>query len=288
MKKFLFWLLGIILAGVITLGLLYGPMMFAFLKVTEVTLDPHAKVFLGGGGNSLVLTSPDNTQVVVVDTKMGKTAAKLKAYVDSLGANNKVTVIGTHFHGDHTGGNSLFVGATVIAGKYTEEFWKKQTGSKYPDVLVAAGEEKTVDLGSGELVKIFNLGDAHTQNDTVVYIPSRKLLVTGDLLFNHWNPVLKKESDTNVAQWIKALDTLLQKYDIQTVLPGHGPVTNREGMAEMRDYFSSIYTAVGQPERLAELRVKYKNYSSLPGMSGFDKTVQYIENEKTQNAEKKQ
>lgn len=31
------------------------------------------------------------------------------------------------------------------------------------------------------------------------------------------------------------------------IVPGHGPVVNREGMQEVRDYLSGIVTAAGAP-----------------------------------------
>jgi hypothetical protein len=48
----------------------------------------------------------------------------------------------------------------------------------------------------------------------------------------------------------------------------------------MHDYFADIYSAVGDSKKQARLHHKYADYYSLPGASGFDKTLKYIEAEK--------
>ena len=48
----------------------------------------------------------------------------------------------------------------------------------------------------------------------------------------------------------------------------------------MKDYFVSIGDSIGNPEKQTVLKKKYKDYFSIPFMSGFDKTLKYIENER--------
>ena len=48
----------------------------------------------------------------------------------------------------------------------------------------------------------------------------------------------------------------------------------------MKDYFVSIGDAIGKPEKQAELKKKYKDYFSLPGIFSFRNTTKFIEKER--------
>jgi glyoxylase-like metal-dependent hydrolase (beta-lactamase superfamily II) len=167
-----------------------------------------------------------------------------------------------------------------IAGEYSKEQWNVDSGnSRYPDVLLKVGEEKVIQIGK-EKAHIRNMGQAHTMNDLVVYFENRKLLATGDLIFFKTHPVLMAKSGSSVKLWIRALDDLYNRYNVKTLVPGHGKVSDRTALIGVKDYFVSIGDSIGKPEKQAELKKKYKDYFSLPFMSGFDRTLKYIENER--------
>jgi cyclase len=234
-------------------------------------------VYLGGGGNSIVLTSEDGSQALVVDTKMRSAAKKLRDEVKAA----EITIVNTHAHYDHTGGNALYPSAKIISGAYTNEQWdndSKKT-SRYPDLALKPGEEKVIKLGS-ETVRIRNMGRAHTWNDVVVYCEKRKILVTGDLVFIDMHPALYTKSGANVASWIGVLDSLASRYKIKTLIPGHGKISDQTALAVMKDYFVSIGDAIGKPDKQAELKKKYKDYFTLPGIFSFRNTTKFIEKEK--------
>jgi cyclase len=279
MRRIWLWIWSLLALLLVALGIFLGPTLARFVSVAKVNLDPQLKVFIGGGGNSLVLTSEDGKDVLVVDTKIGPAAKRLKKYVDSLGPDTRVTVVNTHDHPDHAGGNELYPRARIVAGNYSDAEWLKVVGDRLPDERIPAGAEKTLSIGS-ETVRLFNLGQAHTSNDVVVYLVNRKLIHTGDLVFHHWHPVLRADSGAHVRKWIRALETMLNNFDIQRVVPGHGSLVDRGGIQEMHDYFSAVYAAAGDKQKLAALREKYRDYFSLTGMSDFDKTAGFIEQEK--------
>jgi glyoxylase-like metal-dependent hydrolase (beta-lactamase superfamily II) len=246
-----------------------------YMTIDAVEIDAQVKVYLSGGGNSLVLTSKEGDSSLVVDTKMGSAAEKMRKQIVS----RSIIVVNTHAHGDHTGGNKLYPGSHIISGSYTKEQWAALAPqTAFPDETIAAGETKTLGIG-GETVHIRNLGAAHTHNDMVVYLENRKLLMTGDLVFLNMHPALFPDKGTVVVQWIKALDTLARAYEVKTLVPGHGPVSNREALGAMKEYFTSIRDAIGNEATLAELKKRYQGYYALPGMSGFEITVKTIADE---------
>jgi cyclase len=81
-------------------------------------------------------------------------------------------------------------------------------------------------------VELMELGPAHTLGDTVVYLPDERILFTGDLLFKDAHPLIWQGPTSN---WIRACHTLLD-LDVDTVVPGHGPLTDLSGIQETLEY----------------------------------------------------
>jgi hypothetical protein len=88
------------------------------------------------------------------------------------------------------------------------------------------------------------------------------------------------KSGANVASWIGVLDSLSKQYEIKTLIPGHGKISDQSALATMKDYFVSIGDAIGKPEKQEELKKKYKDYFSLPFIFSFNRTIKFIEKER--------
>ncbi len=277
MKKVLL-IVSLLIAIIIAVGGFYFWKIYQqFGKVETIQLDPQLTVYLGGGGNSIVLTSEDGSKALVVDTKMRRAAKELRDEVKAA----QITIVNTHAHYDHTGGNALYPAAKIISGAYTKEEWDNDSRktSRYPDLVLKPGEERVIKMGR-ETVRIRNMGRAHTWNDVVVYCEKRQLLVTGDLVFVDMHAALHAESGANVASWIRVLDALASRYKIKTLIPGHGKISDQDALAAMKDYFVSIGDAIGKPEKQAELKQKYKDYFTIPGIFSFRNTTKFIEQER--------
>ncbi|MFG2287598.1 fumarylacetoacetate hydrolase family protein [Streptomyces sp. NPDC048595] len=93
----------------------------------------------------------------------------------------------------------------------------------------------TLEVGGRE-VRLLDLGPAHTEADTVVHVPDAGVLFAGDLLFVGCTPIVWSGS---LANWIAACDTMLG-LGAPTVVPGHGPVTDADGIRAVRDYFGHV------------------------------------------------
>jgi glyoxylase-like metal-dependent hydrolase (beta-lactamase superfamily II) len=276
MKKIL-KVLGLLIVLAIAAGGIYLWQSYqSFMKVEKIQYDPQLAIYLGCG-NSVVLTSEDGSIALVVDTKMRGAAENLREKVDA----EDIIIVNTHDHFDHVGGNPLYQPAKIIAGKYSKKQWQDDAGkaSRYPDITIKTGEEKVLKIGS-ETVHIYNTGRAHTWNDVVVYFENRKLLVTGDLVFNNMHPAVLPKSGTKVASWINVLNTLSKKYSIKTLVPGHGPVADQNALVAMRDYFIAVGDAIGNKEKQKALEEKYKSYISFPGMFSVSNTLKFIEQER--------
>jgi 2-keto-4-pentenoate hydratase/2-oxohepta-3-ene-1,7-dioic acid hydratase in catechol pathway/glyoxylase-like metal-dependent hydrolase (beta-lactamase superfamily II) len=92
-----------------------------------------------------------------------------------------------------------------------------------------------VDVG-GTKVNLLNLGPAHTAADSVVHVPDAGVLFAGDLLFIGGTPIVWAGP---IDGWIAACDKLIA-LDAPTVVPGHGPVTDPDGIRAVRGYLVHI------------------------------------------------
>ena len=158
--------------------------------------DSLLTIYLGGGGNSVVLKS--DSAILVVDTKMGKPAKKLYQDVEALAAGKRVIVINTHSDLDHTGGNKLYKNAAIFSGKVDENYWILNNGKAG---MPAQWVTDTLNIAMGdETVTLISMGQAHTWCDIVVYFHKRGLLMTGDLVFNGINTFLDIRKGSNGAK----------------------------------------------------------------------------------------
>ncbi|MBN6057981.1 MBL fold metallo-hydrolase [Nonomuraea sp. RK-328] len=157
------------------------------------------------------------------------------------------TLVNTHHHGDHTFGNHLFPEATIVAHERTRELVLAEGIPAYraawsPEVewgeLEAVAPFLTytdgVNLYSDELrCEVRHVGTAaHTTNDSYVWLPERRLLFSGDLLFNGGTPFVLMGS---VDGALEAL-ALLEGMGAETIVPGHGDVCGPEVIGRVRGY----------------------------------------------------
>ena len=188
--------------------------------------------------------------VAVIDTCF--TEARTRAFLQAMGEVTLLparTLVNTHHHGDHTHGNYLLPAATIIAHKLCREL-VIDTGLHtlhplFPSVEWGQLElspptvtfEDRLDIYVGDLaLKLIFVGPAHTTNDIIVWIPERKVLFSGDLIFNQGTPFAAMGS---IAGWLRALETLCG-LGAETVVPGHGPVCGAEVIDDIAAYLRFV------------------------------------------------
>ena len=269
MKKKIFVSIGItVLVILIAAVIIFYPMIRFMTQKAIVQLDPNVTVVIGGGGNSGIIIG--DSAIVVIDTKMMGNSEDLYKLAKQKAGQKPIIVVNTHYHGDHVKGNKFFKGDRIYIGNYEKEFLLNNIDPEnQPTDFVK--DSLLLDLGN-EKVHLYNLGQAHTMNDLVVYLSNRHILFTGDLVFNRINPVLKKESGANVSRWIAVLDTILSRWGDSKIVPGHGQVDNKDAVIAVRQYFKDMTAAVTDPSKVD----KYKNWMTMPGMASPEKTIEYI------------
>ena len=91
-------------------------------------------------------------------------------------------------------------------------------------------------------VHLMEVGPAHTQGDLMVFVPDAKVLFSADILFIGSTPVMWAGPVTN---WLNALDRILA-LDVETIVPGHGPITDKQGVEQVKAYWEFVADQVGE------------------------------------------
>ena len=210
----------------------------------------------------------DGDQCLLVDTlfDLKLTSEMLSAMRGAVrAASNIGTLVNTHSNGDHTFGNQLVSGARIIASEACAEEMRSQgpplargsirrewatlglAGAFFQEVMGRKFSAEGVVLTlpsqtfSGELevqvgtktVRLIEVGPAHTGGDVIAYVAADRTIFAGDILFIDGHPLVWTGP---VSKWIRALDLMLG-LDVETVVPGHGPVTDKAGVQRLKDYF---------------------------------------------------
>ena len=271
-KKILLIVSIVLLVLIATAGVIFYPVYHFFFQKDTLQPDKNLTIVLGGGGNSGILVT--DSAIVVIDTKMGSNAEDLFKLAKLKAGNKPIIVINTHFHDDHTKGNHFYSGCRIFIGDIDKSLLLKEVGQEnMPNAFVK--DSLVLNLGN-ETVMMYDMGQAHTFHDMIVYLKNRKTLFTGDLVFHDINPFLNKESGADVDRWISVLGKIQSKLEIMTIVPGHGKTGDKEILASMKQYFEDMRTAANNPAQEKEMKEKYKTWTELPMMTSTGATIDYI------------
>ncbi len=214
----------------------------------EVSPGVYAYIQLDGtwGLNNAGFIAGSNS-LSVVDTCF--TEARTRSFLQAMRGVTQLPVgnlINTHHHGDHTHGNYLLPGASIVGHELCRraviETGLHTLHPLFPGVVWGNLElappfitfQNRLDLFVDDVrLELHYMGPAHTTNDVVVWLPERRVIFTGDLVFNGGMPFIAMGS---VEGSLKALDRL-REFDAQTVVPGHGPVCGPEVFDDIEAYF---------------------------------------------------
>lgn len=177
------------------------------------------------------------------------------------------TLVNTHANGDHCHGNELVAGAEIISstasaeemaetppeamagmmkmfeqddttlGRYMRHcFGKFQfDGIKHTPPTKTFDKKMTLRVGDKK-VNLIEVGPAHTRGDVLVQVPDDRTVFTGDILFIEGTPILWAGP---VQNWIDACNIIVAM-DVETVVPGHGPITDKKGVSAVKSYLEYI------------------------------------------------
>ena len=211
----------------------------------------------GGGPNAGFIVAGD--QVVVIDSLISPgTGQELITQLAQVTDRSPTYLINTHAHGDHVLGNqAVSPPATIIAHENVREVLLSQGeaivasfAERYSDVApgikdttvmpphITYSERMTLSF-DGRMIELIHPGVAHSNGDTLLYLPEEKILFAGDILFNHIFPPIFGSS----AGWIATIERL-EKMAIETIVPGHGYIATKKELVDLKECLIALRSQV--------------------------------------------
>ncbi len=233
-------------------------------KVSFVKLSENAYAYTAEGDPNTGVIIGDDSVMIIDATATPVMAQDVVKYVREITDKPIKFVTLTHYHAVRV------LGATgykqhglehIIASKQTRELIVERGAQdmaseigRFPRLFNAVESvpgltwptivfENAMTLYMGSLeVQIMHLGRGHTKGDTVVWIPSQKILFSGDLV--EYDAACYT-GDAYLADWPATLDALVA-LGAEKLIPGRGPaLTNaadvQKGLAYTKDFVSTLY-----------------------------------------------
>jgi glyoxylase-like metal-dependent hydrolase (beta-lactamase superfamily II) len=208
----------------------------------------------GAGGNITLMVGKEG--VLMVDTGLAASAARVTAEVRKLSTGPIRWVINTHVHPDHVGGNEAIAALPadplqplrIVAHENVLNRMTTPTAvAQGPDVARGLPVDeyftpiKDIHF-NGEAIVLYHEAKAHTDGDSVVLFRGSDVVSTGDIFTPDGYPFIDLDNGGSVQGEIAALNHILDlTVPAKTqeggtyVIPGHGRICDEADVVEFRD-----------------------------------------------------
>lgn len=258
-------------------------------KVIEVEqLEDNLFVLKGGGGNSAAFVTGDG--VILVDTKIPGWGQPLLDKLRELTPDPVTTIINTHTHGDHVGGNVEFPGTVdIVAHEDTRRLmreWNTITGFRSAgDSIFEANNGKGIatrtfadrmTLGSGtDQVDLYYFGRGHTGGDAWVVFPSLRTMHSGDMFAGKELPLLDANNGGSGLDFAETLNNAYTTLtEVDTIITGHSTQMTRDDLWEFAEFVDDFVATVREAKETGrsvdsvadtwKVPATYTSYTKLP------------------------
>ena len=243
MKKILLPLL-LSIIGTVSAGFVYAQAEQTTFVVTPVKNQLH--LLQGKGGN--ILASLGNDGLLIIDDDFTENGKALEDALQVLAGDIPRFIVNTHWHFDHAGSNAYFGErrSVIVAQKnvrkrmsapHKSAFLKRVSPASPAAALPLVTYDSAMTLHlNGSTIELVHYPQGHTDGDTVVYFSEDNVVHMGDLFFNPYFPFVDISSGGNVLSYRQNVADVLAQIDNDTVVvPGHGPVTDKQGLQVFYD-----------------------------------------------------
>ena len=224
---------------------------FDSVEIQTIKAADGIYMLTGKGGNIGLSTGTDG--VFLIDDQFAPLTDKILAAITQVSDKPVKFVLNTHWHPDHTGGNeNLGSSGTVIIAhdnvrkrlsvdNFIELFNMQSPAMATAGLpVITFGDAVTFHL-NGEEILVRHVVSAHTDGDAIVHFKQANVIHAGDTYFSGMYPFIDGNSGGSNNGYIKAVDQVLALADDKTVIiPGHGPISNKQELTAWRDMLKTI------------------------------------------------
>ncbi len=228
-------------------------------------------------GSNIVCINTDEGLVFIDTGLIVEKVKKFRQVMEKKFNKKTIYLVLTHAHQDHIFGMKSFFDVPIIASQACKEKIKERlttdfTGdgirkileyySEFKDYFVnmgisedeiaevvkptdisvqipQKGFKKELTIGNEEKKIIITLTGGHSLDSATIYIPSEKVLITGDEFYHSQVPLFAGMPE-NHQNWLKAIKSW-EKLDVKTVIPGHGSPIEFEYVVNARKFIEKTF-----------------------------------------------
>ncbi len=207
-------------------------------RIEAVPVADGIFMLTGRGGNIGLSVGDDGA--FLIDDQYAPLTEKILAAITEKTEHPVRFVINTHWHGDHTGGNENMgqAGAIIVAHEnvrkrmsteqFIEAFDTRVPPSPAAALPVVTFADSITFHWNGDDIRVFHVGPAHTDGDSVIHFQKANVIHAGDTFFNGLYPFIDSSSGGSIDGMIAAAELVLAIADEKTkIIPGHGPLCQK-------------------------------------------------------------
>ena len=207
----------------------------------------------GGGGNTAVFVTANG--VVLVDTKLADWGQAIMDQVKTVTDKPVTHIINTHTHGDHVGSNEFFPASVEIVAhanvtasmQKMPQFADPAKKHAFPDKTYT---DKMTVLGGSEAIDLYHFGPAHTNGDSFVVFRALRVMHSGDAFAAKGTPFIDRKNGGNGVVYPETLAKAAAGItDVDTVIPGHSPVTTWAAFVEYGEFMKALVAAATEAKK---------------------------------------
>ena len=226
-----------------------------FTNVELKTVHVRGNIFMlegihgFAGGNIGVSIGDDG--ILIVDDQFSEMNEKIRTALSKLKPGQPNFVLNTHWHGDHTGGNPDFsTHATIIAHDNVRKRLMQEQSNMFGNTparpkeawpIITFDKSLTIHFNN-ETIKVLHLPNGHTDGDSIIYFTESNVVHMGDHYFAGMFPFVDINSGGNVLKFTENVKTTIDSIsDDVKIIPGHGPLSNKE---ELITYYKMLQDSI--------------------------------------------
>jgi len=224
---------------------------FDRIEISTTRITESISMLQGSGGNIAVLTGDDGT--LIVDDQYAPLTTKITAAIADLTPHTVDFVINSHWHYDHSDGNTNFgrAGATIVAHENSRTRMMSDQVVSLSNRLQEAYDEDGLPKitffqsmrfhYNGQLIDVVHLPPAHTDGDAFIYFRDANVIHTGDVFVRYGLPFIDNPNGGSINGMIEGAWLMAGLVDDETVIiPGHGQLSNRQDLLEYREMLVTL------------------------------------------------
>jgi cyclase len=256
---------------------------YSKVQIKVIPVSGGIYMLTGAGGNIGASVGEDG--IVVIDDQYAPLAERIQAALKGISDKPVRFIINTHYHGDHTGGNSYFQKqAPIIAQdnvrKRLEQdgfagnggSMKREAKAAPKDALpiITFDHDVTVHL-NGEDIRALHFPSGHTDGDSIIFFPKSNVVHMGDDFVTYGFPFIDIDGGGSIDGMIDAVAKVIAQLPADVkVIPGHGPVSTLDDVRAfskmLKDTRAVVQNALNQNQTLdqmkqAKILAPWKKYS---------------------------